>query len=86
LDTSGVRADDAVISASHLTPTAGRLVDVGAVALQEHVVLVGNRRWIHERNSIPIPDDVERKLLAHEQLGHTAILVAVDGELSHVVT
>ena len=45
------------------------------------VVLIGNRKWIREKNFIEIPADVENKLQAQEQLGHTAILVAIDGEI-----
>ena len=44
------------------------------------MVLIGNRKWIREKNFIEIPADVENKLQAQEQLGHTAILVAVDGK------
>ena len=44
------------------------------------MVLIGNRKWIREKNFIEIPADVENKLQAQEQLGHTAILVAIDGE------
>ena len=44
------------------------------------VVLIGNRKWIREKNFIEIPADVENKLQAQEQLGHTAILVALDGK------
>ena len=47
------------------------------------VVLIGNRKWIREKNFIEIPADVENKLQAQEQLGHTAILVAVDGKEGH---
>ena len=45
------------------------------------VVLIGNRKWIREKNFIEIPADVENKLQAQEQLGHTAILVAIDGKI-----
>jgi len=51
----------------------------GAQAPQEFKVLVGNRKWIKEKNFINIPDDLESKLVLQEQLGHTVILAAIDG-------
>ena len=50
------------------------------------VVLIGNRKWIREKNFIEIPADVENKLQAQEQLGHTAILVAIDGEILELLS
>ena len=57
-------------------------MDVGAIQAQEHTVLIGNRKWIKEKNFIDIPPDVESKLLSQEKLGHTAILAAVDGVMT----
>ena len=51
------------------------------VQIKEYLVLVGNRKWIKEKNFISIPEDVERKLLIQEKRGHTAILAAIDGIL-----
>ncbi len=50
-----------------------------AVVRHSHVVAIGNRPWITEKNFIKIPADVENKLRAQEELGHTAVLVAIDG-------
>ena len=44
-------------------------------------VLIGNRKWIKDKNFIEIPVDVEQKLLQQEALGYTAILCAIDGAL-----
>ena len=46
---------------------------------RDYRVLVGNRKWIKEKNFIDIPPVVEDKMLSQEKLGHTALLVAVDG-------
>ena len=43
-------------------------------------MLVGNRRWMSEKNFIALPADVESRLQDQERLGRTALLVAVDGE------
>lgn len=53
--------------------------EVGAQAPQEYKVLVGNRKWIKEKNSIEIPDELETRLILQEHLGHTVILAAIDG-------
>ena len=49
------------------------------VQTKEYLVLVGNRKWIKEKNFIDIPTDLEKKLLVQEKRGHTAILAAIDG-------
>ena len=51
---------------------------------EEYLVLVGNRKWIQEKNFIEIPDILEQKLLAQEKRGHTVILAAIDGTLSFI--
>ena len=65
-------------------PTSNQLIQVDSVHVeqgpQDHLVLMGNRKWIKEKNFIEIPTEVESKLIAQEQLGHTSILAAIDGE------
>ena len=51
-----------------------------AIQNEEHLVLVGNRKWIQEKNFIDIPDILEQKLLLQEKRGHTVILAAIDGK------
>ena len=51
---------------------------------EEYLVLVGNRKWIQEKNFIEIPDILEQKLLAQEKRGHTVILAAIDGTQSSI--
>ena len=46
---------------------------------EEHLVLVGNRKWIKEKNFIDIPEILEQKLLVQEKRGRTVILAAIDG-------
>ncbi len=50
------------------------------ISYQDHRVLIGNRKWIKEKNFIDIPMDVEEKMISQEKLGHTALLAAVDGK------
>lgn len=47
---------------------------------KEYQVLIGNRKWIKERNFIDIPDELESRLTIQEDQGHTVILAAIDGE------
>lgn len=62
--------------------TNNQLIQVeGAQAPKEHFVLMGNRKWIKEKNFIDILPDLESRLIAQEQLGHTVILAAIDGVL-----
>ena len=51
---------------------------------KEYLVLVGNRKWIKEKNFIDIPEELEQKLLIQEKRGHTAILAAIDGRYINV--
>ena len=66
------------------------LVNVGQshsdeISSQEYTVLIGNRKWISEKNFIEIPQDIENKLLTQEKLGQTALLAAVDGKITSFV-
>jgi len=48
---------------------------------EEHVVLIGNRKWIRDKNFIELTADVEARLASQEAAGRTALLVAIDGIL-----
>ena len=50
-----------------------------SIQSKEYLVLVGNRKWIKEKNFISIPEELEQKLIIQEKRGHTAILAAIDG-------
>ena len=51
------------------------------IAFKDYRVLIGNRKWIKEKNFIEIPQNIEEKMLKQEKLGHTALLAAIDGSL-----
>ena len=49
------------------------------ITYKDYRVLIGNRKWIKEKNFIEIPPSIEEKMLIQEKLGHTALLAAIDG-------
>ena len=51
---------------------------------QDHVILVGTRKLMID-NRIPIPEWVESKLGELENMGKTAVLVAIDSKLSGIL-
>jgi P-type Cu+ transporter len=51
---------------------------------QDHVILVGTRKLMID-NRIPIPETVESKLGELENMGKTAILMALDSKLSGIL-
>ncbi|XP_043913679.1 copper-transporting ATPase 1 [Protopterus annectens] len=51
---------------------------------QCYSVLIGNREWML-RNGLRITSYVDDVMMEHEHKGHTAVLVAVDGELCGMV-
>lgn len=51
---------------------------------QGHVVLVGTRKLMTE-NGITISEEIESKLLDFENMGKTAVLVAIDSKLSGIL-
>lgn len=55
------------------------------ISFVEHRVLIGNRKWIKEKNFIDIPTDIEEKMISQENLGHTALLAAIDGKYQTVL-
>ena len=58
-----------------------RLVSVeDVITFIEYQVLIGNRKWIKEKNFIDIPHEIDEKMKKQEELGHTALLVAIDGK------
>ena len=42
-------------------------------------VLIGNRSWM-ERNGLQVTDEMEEAMQEHEEKGHTAVLVGINGE------
>jgi P-type Cu+ transporter len=51
---------------------------------QGHDIMVGTRKLMIE-NGIPIPEEVESKLKKLENMGNTAVLVAIDSKLSGIL-
>ena len=51
---------------------------MGAAAAKPYEVLIGNREWMH-RNGLVVTDIMDEKMSEHEDLGHTAVLCAIDG-------
>ena len=51
---------------------------------QDHVILVGTRKLMID-NTIPIPEKVESKLTELENMGKTAVLMALDSKLSGIL-
>jgi cation transport ATPase len=45
-----------------------------------YIVLIGNREWM-KCNKLKVDDKIDKAMSAHEQDGHTVILVAIDGRL-----
>ena len=54
--------------------------EAALLSAQEYHVILGNRKWIREKNFIDIPPEVEAKLAVQERRGHTVILAAIDGK------
>ena len=50
----------------------------------EHDVLIGNRTWM-STNEITVPKDVHKMMKEHEQLGKTAVLVAINNVLASMI-
>ena len=50
----------------------------------EHDVLIGNRTWM-STNKITVPKDVHKMMKEHEQLGKTAVLVAINNVLASMI-
>ncbi|XP_056327723.1 copper-transporting ATPase 1 [Danio aesculapii] len=54
------------------------------VQTASYTVLIGNREWMR-RNALQVRADVDEAMTEHERRGCTAVLVAVDNELSAMV-
>ena len=80
IDVSLKRPINQLIRADNSTSvtTTNSLISIGSgggsgsnepeVKVKEYVVLIGNRKWIQEKNFIEIPPDVEAKLTQQEAL------------------
>lgn len=57
----------------------GGIAVVGAQD-RRYQVLVGNREWM-QRNGVGVREEVERQLCREEELGRTAVVLAVEGRV-----
>ncbi|KAM5310787.1 copper-transporting ATPase 2 isoform 2-T2 [Glossophaga mutica] len=69
--------------APHLNGAGGVPAETDAVP-RTFSVLIGNREWMR-RNGLAISRDVSDSMTDHENKGHTAILVAIDGLLCGMI-
>ena len=46
----------------------------------QYKVAIGNREWMH-RNFITVTENIDEELGAREELGQTAVLVAINGRI-----
>lgn len=44
-------------------------------------VLIGNREWM-QQNGLQVTDEMEDAMQEHEEKGHTAVLIGINGETS----
>nr|XP_054755008.1 copper-transporting ATPase 2-like [Lytechinus pictus] len=65
-------------STGHVAASKGTKTD-------HYVVAIGNREWMH-RNFVPMADQIDASLGAREELGQTAVLVAINGELVGMIS
>jgi Cu+-exporting ATPase len=63
-------------------PGSGEAIEVAGQ--QGRQVLVGNREWMG-RNAVLVREELEAKLTREEELGRTAVLLAVDGRVLAVL-
>uniref|UniRef100_A0A8D8UT73 P-type Cu(+) transporter n=2 Tax=Cacopsylla melanoneura TaxID=428564 RepID=A0A8D8UT73_9HEMI len=47
---------------------------------QDYKVIIGNREWMR-RNGIEVSSDIDNRMIDEEDLGHTAVLCAINGVL-----
>ncbi|KAF5291798.1 hypothetical protein FQA39_LY14286 [Lamprigera yunnana] len=66
----------------------GELIGISAESRytrDAYEVIVGNREWMN-RNGIIIEDDIDRRMIFEEELGRSAVLCALDGQIVAMIS
>ncbi|XP_061381606.1 copper-transporting ATPase 2 isoform X1 [Danaus plexippus] len=72
---------DAALSSAQAAARLQRVIKAAEQGEEvEQVVLIGNREWMH-RNGVMVPRRVQEQLRTDEELGRTAVLVAINDQL-----
>ncbi|XP_045528797.1 copper-transporting ATPase 2 isoform X1 [Pieris brassicae] len=71
---------DSALSSAQAAHRLNAIIHNGDDQDAEQIVLIGNREWMH-RNGVSVPRRVQRVLKDDEELGRTAVLVAINDQL-----
>ncbi|XP_063926939.1 copper-transporting ATPase 1 isoform X3 [Zophobas morio] len=66
----------------------GQLIGMGGARDEgagSYDVVIGNREWMN-RNGFLVPDDVDRRMVAEEEQGRSAVLCVIDGDMVAMVS
>ncbi|XP_022797109.1 copper-transporting ATPase 1-like isoform X2 [Stylophora pistillata] len=84
---SGVVVDESADAASTSVITGSDNAEIQAMEeseaakeLTKYKVLIGNREWM-QQNGLEVTDEMEDAMQEHEEKGHTAVLISINGVL-----
>lgn len=90
LDLCGAQVDCSFIRRGQFipVPSGGSLIDLqGNIEVDRNIaysVLIGNREWML-RNGVDIGNQIESKMAREEEMGRTAVMLAVDGRVMMIL-
>lgn len=88
-DNVGVKVEDQMVDSLESTSPALMIANdsenSGPPNVDEYEVLIGNREWMH-RNGLTVSNEVDGIMQVEEQMGQTAVIVAVNGALASVIS